>query len=196
MLSMGAFLYFIIPHEWWQNIYTSSRIKATINEYWLADKIHILLALLITAYTIYAVRRKFLKVFEHVLLLTTSILLLYWAVIYPYKVRSKFQKDAKNIFGMSLQKAIDPMDFSQDMTVYKENTIYGLYNECYYLGCKIKTIHSLNELPPDQQNVFLLCVKIPPFPKRKWQTLYSIEYKRKNLFLLKGTKVKRFNVNQ
>ena len=72
---------------------------------------------------------------------------------------------------------------SQCIRVAKYLIFYSL--GCY-LGCKIKKLHHLNELPVDEETVYLISLSPPIYSKRQWENVSKTRYKQRSLFLWKG----------
>ena len=137
----------------------------------------ICLAMLLTVIALFLAFRKN-KIWLIILLLFTSNMLCFWAVIYPYRTVQR----TKEKFGLELREAIGTSFYPQ-MTVYKDASIHGLYPECYYMGAQVRTIQFSKTDELKEKEVFLLSVNPvqPQNSTRIWEKVLSVIYKNQYL---------------
>jgi hypothetical protein len=138
-------------------------------------------------FLLFAVRLK-IKLWEHLAIVVLAFMFFFWGAMYPYKA----QENSKREFGTALRNALGE-DFAPEMTVYKAKRTGGLYCECFYLGCNVRKIHSFEELPVDEKEVYLISTEVPIFPDRLWTNLLPehMKYKDKKIYLWKGEKLEK-----
>lgn len=83
--------------------------------------------------------------------------------MHPYRV----QEEVKREFGTTIRRALDGQPGG---TLYKSN-ILDLYGELFYSGAKVVKLQSLEELPEDQETVYLISTEFPQYPDRSWSNL-------------------------
>lgn len=131
--------------------------------------------------------RKRGQIWVSVLLFSLASMLIYWGVINPYKAQDR----SRSSFGRTLKEAIGA-DFSADMTVYKDRRISGLYSESVYMGCKVRKVKNLAEIPEDASTIFFLSTEVPNLSNRAWKNLLEHSfYRDKRIYLWKGEKISK-----
>ena len=121
-----------------------------------------------------------------ILLTTTAAAgIFYGIVMHPYRA----QEEVKREFGTTIRRALDGQPGG---TLYKSN-ILDLYGELFYSGAKVVKLQSLEELPEDQETVYLISTEFPQYPDRSWSNLLPPDYSYRNhrLSLWKGVKRER-----
>lgn len=105
--------------------------------------------------------------------------------MHPYRA----QEEVKREFGTTIRRALDGQPGG---TLYKSN-ILDLYGELFYSGAKVVKLQSLEELPEDQETVYLISTEFPQYPDRSWSNLLPPDYSYRNhrLSLWKGVKRER-----
>ncbi len=122
-----------------------------------------------------------------VILLMTALSggLLFWTVIYPYRLQDRHKRD----FGMELRRALVVSAGENNLPeiVYKSN-ILDLYGECCYMGIPVKKIDDLNSLPKEADTVYLLNTAFPLLSERTWTSLLPADhtYMRHRVRLWRG----------
>ena len=114
------------------------------------------------------------------LLVFSSFILLYWGAVVPYKAALHTRRD----MGLELRKALGGQ--TEALTVYKYNTLAGLYPECHYMGGRIVTVKSASELPANEKVIYVLAPEVPSMPDRAWRTLLDRKYRNQRLALWRG----------
>jgi hypothetical protein len=185
--ALAAF--YLVPMEWWQDFVSLSR-GISYRDDWdhkLVGFIYAGALVLIGILLLFAAKLK-IKLWEHIALIVMAIMFFFWGAMYPYKA----QECSKRDFGYALKSALGD-EFSSDMTVYKAKRTGGLYCECFYLGCKVRKIHSFEELPAQDKAVYLISTEVPIFPDRLWTNLLPehMKYKDKKVYLWKGEKLEK-----
>ncbi len=112
-----------------------------------------------------------------------SAMLFFWAVANPYKASEK----SRSKMGQTLREALGPA-FAEDLLVYKDSAISGLYSECSYLGCRVRKINSVKDLPARGREIYVIASEVPSVPERTWTNLLQPEtkYKDKRICLWRG----------
>ncbi|OGV34222.1 MAG: hypothetical protein A2020_04355 [Lentisphaerae bacterium GWF2_45_14] len=187
LAGAGIIAFYLVPVSWWEDIINPNRgIDFRENsKYIIMGTVHG--SLLILTGIFLMVKAKYgIRLWAHILLLTTCGMLVFWSIGHPYKS----QENSKSSLGIYLRNALGK-SYSPSMTVYKDSVIDGLYGECYYLGCNIREMRSYSELPPEKDEVFLLSTDVPIFTERLWTNLLPrhMQHKDKKIYLWKGEKV-------
>ena len=126
--------------------------------------------------------RRFIPVWTTILSYLCVIMMIFWSIIYPYKA----QENSKRSIGQEMRQAMKKASGIPEY-VYKGENIAGLYGECFYMGCKVKKINSLDELPRNSKVVYLLCTKVPMLQSRAWgDPIMKKKYRKGELYLYKG----------
>ena len=126
------------------------------------------------------VARKGIALWKLGLLVFTSFILLYWGAVVPYKAALHTRRD----MGLELRRALGGR--TDGLTVYKYNTLAGLYPECHYMGGRIVTVKNASELPVNEKVIYVLAPEVPSVPDRSWKSLLNREYRNQRLALWRG----------
>ena len=78
-----------------------------------------------------------------------------WALVVPYKAQPDESRKAARIIVNALGEKFDP-----GMVIHKVE-FADLYLLCCYLGCRVKKIHTLKDLPAADKVVYLLSSGAP-----------------------------------
>ncbi|MDD5698736.1 MAG: hypothetical protein PHH77_08995 [Victivallaceae bacterium] len=129
-----------------------------------------------------------LPIWIAVLLLSCGPALFLWSVVVPYKAQAR----GKQTLGRQLRQALQKERIPADEVIYK-SAIKDLYGECYYMGYRVKKIHSLQELPKDKKVVYLISTDYPEEPTREWTDLLPTDtrYRGRPVCLRRGELKKR-----
>lgn len=185
--ATGLLVFFLLPVDWWGVVYSNPNLTAMVKAEWPEGAVKALAALGVALFLIGNVPPK-LRVFEHALLVCVAVVLMFWAIVNPFKTRTKFLPDSKTNLALSMREAIGD-DFNEEMTVYKDRAIFGLYGVCHYLGCHVKKIHSAEELPRHQSTIYLITTDVPTYTDRYWKKLGAYDFEDRTLYVWKGERV-------
>lgn len=182
LLALAIIAFYVMPESWFDFSPYFGRGMGFKVESRLLGLIEVSVALIIALY-FFLLEHRNIVLWRHIIGLTVACALLNWGFISPYKAQTK----SKHRFAESLKDSlIAARDYSPDLVVYKDSNIAGLYSECYYLGCKVKRIHSLNELPKDAKTIYLLSTRTPFIPGRKTVNIIPrMLYKKTVVYLWK-----------
>ncbi len=189
-IPCGLFLiaFYLAPTGWWQNLASLERGTG------FHDNPHNITAGLTYGIIIVAAGialiftpKYTLPIWSITTLLIGVIVLIFWAIPHPYKAQERQKRDmAEEIREAILRYGEMPQ------CIFKGPQDIGLYGECFYLGGKVKRITSLNELPGDEEVVFLLSSEPPmdPTRARSWVNILadSRRFRSEKLFLWRGTR--------
>lgn len=142
-------------------------------------------AVLTTLFILRGLRKGGIPVWFHAVSMIMAFSLCYWSFVAPYQALEVENRP----LAQAIRKAIGEENM-QNITIYKEPKMAGLYSMGIYLDCKIRKLkESYNELPPKEKTVYLLGTQYPSFPQREWEYLNikPFEYKGHRLHLWKGT---------
>ncbi len=121
-----------------------------------------------------------------ILLVTvTSAGIFYGSGVYPHRLRDGMKRE----FGATIKQALAGQPYG---TLYKSN-ILDLYGELYYSGYKVVKLPTLEELPEDQETVYLINTEFPQYPERNWSNLLptGYSYRGHRLYLWRGDRCER-----
>ncbi len=184
--AVGAMIYILIPAESIHDFipfkrelfYKDDSLRFTFSI--LQVSLAAFCALLMVLYF-----RKRGQIWVSVLLFSLAAMLIFWGVINPYKAQDR----SRSSFGKTLKEAIGA-DFSPDMTVYKDRRISGLYSESVYMGCKVRKVKNVSEIPEDARIIFFLSTEVPNLSNRAWKNLLERSfYRDKRIYLWKGEQI-------
>lgn len=137
---------------------------------------------IVLAATALILSRKRDAIWKIYLLVFASLMLCFWSVVNPYRSIDRSRSE----LGYCLREAVGEDAENPKLTVYKDNSISGLYSECHYLGTRIKTLDKAAKFPDSEKNVYFISLKAPADPGRTWAKLLELSYKKQRLFLWKG----------
>lgn len=116
------------------------------------------------------------------LTLFCSAMLIYWAVVNPYKASDHSRKR----IGLELREALAVQQTPPGTIVYKDAALAGLYSETYYMGYPVRALNSLSDLPESGSVVYLISATPPTTVNRNWTKLLDTLYRERRLYLWKG----------
>jgi uncharacterized protein (UPF0335 family) len=121
-------------------------------------------------------------------LLSCITALFFWSVIIPYKT----QAAGKKTLGRQLKTVLEKENINSEKVIFKSE-IKDLYGECYYMGYRVKKIYSLQELPKEEDVIYLISTNYPQVPAREWTNLLpkDMRYRGFPVCLWKGVLKKR-----
>ena len=186
--------FYLIPNSWLDLAPYLGRGLEFKDDFKIMGLTKLCIALMISLYLFFLEHRN-IVLWRNMLGLVVAVSLCNWGFVTPYKA----QTTMKHRFAESLKDAIlAEADYSENLVVYKDTNIAGLYSECYYLGCQVKRIHSLNELPEDKKTVYLLSTRTPFIPGRKTSNLLpkGKQYKKTVVYLWKGVLEEEVDSNE
>lgn len=202
-LGLLIILFYATPFPWSFKIQILPENLEFRNSYKLCGILQALIATVISLMAIILVRRR-LQVYLHILMICMAIGLCFWAVNIPYKS----QDQDKKVFGQALALALkkdlglkEDEPIPENTVVYKGPGILGLYVPCLYMGAKVKKIHSLDQLPENQDLVYMITTQYPVSNKRSWDYVTPKDiiseaenpyiYSETRFYILKGKKLKK-----
>ncbi len=127
------------------------------------------IVLLLAAFLHYR-SRKNIPVWYSLLLAAVSGAAFFWTVGHPYRALD----NEKRLFGGDLKSTL-AQNGGEKAMVYKLD-IADLYGEFYYAGHRVRKIASLNDLPAEQKEVFLITTGFPQQSSRTWKNLLPADY--------------------
>ncbi len=188
VVATAVFVILAIPARWWNSLVARSELfelfpngLGFLNDFFIKEfgLVQVGVALLFGMYL--------LKTFKKGMILWTRLLAVcgifatcHWALIVPYKSQPAESRKVARAIVEALGKKYSPR-----MVIYKAH-FSDLYLLGCYLGCGIKRIHNLKELPPNEKSVYLLSFDAPALPERRWAKLSLQYYKEKDLYLWEG----------
>jgi hypothetical protein len=183
-----SFILFWVPLSWWHSfpllkwVHTSflSNGISFFSDMFLWGVIQCGLGILISLYLLVMYKRK-LAIWSHALGICLVFMLGFWSITYPYKTLSDDGKKTASVFIHSLGK-----NYSKNLILYTSSQISDIYVLGCYLGCNIKNLQSLTELPTNKKTVYLISLSAPIYPERQWEKVSEVDYKSKYLSLWKG----------
>ena len=119
------------------------------------------------------------------LLISLSCGAFFYLVMFPYRVQDQEARNMAQELAQTLAR--DTANTSRPATVYKFN-ISDLYGECLLLDAAIRKISSLDELPFNEDTVYVLGTAFPQQPDRDWTNLLPANrtYRKQRICLWKG----------
>ena len=188
ILIVTVFLLYWIPYSWWHAFTILKWIHSSFlsngisffSNFFLWGVIQSGLGIIIGLYLLIMYKRK-LSIYSHALGACLIFMLGFWSLTYPYRSLSDDGKSAASSIIKSLGE-----NYNHNMTLYKGSQISNIYALGCYLGCNIKKLNNLNDLPSNKKAVFLLSLSSPIHPSRQWEKISEIYYKDTKLFLWKG----------
>ncbi len=178
--GIGALLFCLLPADLLQKL-PLTRDLAYRNDPFLGlfGTIYCSAAVLLSLLSLF-LARKDVPIWKLGLLVFSSFILIYWGAVVPYKAALHTRRD----MGLELRKALGGN--TDDLTIYKYNTLAGLYPECHYMGGRIVTVKNASELPSGEKVIYVLAPEVPSVPDRAWRSLLNREYRNQRLALWRG----------
>jgi hypothetical protein len=185
--AAGIMLFYIVPLELWQDLPLSIDLTFRGSFRWAGLA---LAGLSLGIASFLALKPGRHPVWVHLLGLCVVGMLVYWALFDPYRAQDR----EKERLGMDIRNQLihdlglaPGDDLPGDLVVFKGPRTSGLYNEGGYLGCPIRRLTRLQDLPAEANVVYLLCVNVPVHPARQWgNPLMKTNYSDRRLYLYKG----------
>ena len=129
------------------------------------------------------------------LLVFTSFMLLFWAVVNPVRSMKESKKvladdilntlNEKEIASAGTEAESGPQTAHPPAMLFKDPAIMGLYSEGCYIGIPIRTL-AHDKIPADVDPAYVLTADVPSHHARTWTRLYDSEYRGKHLYIYKG----------
>ena len=182
LVSAGTFFLKLLPAEIFQRIPVINRaIFDSGLLVWpglLENAAGILLA-----GTAYFLASKKSNIWLTTVLVFTAGILCFNTIIMP----RKYIEHSRSNIGYAFRRALG-RSCRNDMTVYKDSAISGLYTECHYLGTRIRTIQFSDTGELKDKELYLLSPSSiqPPDSSRTWSRIMDVVYKKQNLYMWKG----------
>jgi len=125
--------------------------------------------------------RSWMPVWLNLLLLMTGAWMLFMAVLLPYQA----QDATKRKFGRDVAAALKA---DGGRRIYKSGII-DLYGGLYYSGAEVVRIDNLDNLPEEDEVIYLISQEFPQRSDRSWTDLLPEDYlyRRHRISLWKGT---------
>jgi len=110
-----------------------------------------------------------------------SGMLIFWAVVYPYRSLDHSRSELADGFAAALRSE----NLKSCQIIYKDLELAGLYAETYYMKMPIRALRSSADLP-ESETIYVISARAPGRITRVWTNLYEQQYKGKRLYLWKG----------
>jgi 4-amino-4-deoxy-L-arabinose transferase-like glycosyltransferase len=196
VFAAGGIVFYLLPASWLSPIKPLAGDLSFRNSSMLFGICESVLALL-AALTAFVLSRKSLRIHTHVLLLSTSVSLIFWALHIPYRVAQTTKSDLGHDFAAVIKKNLGIQNnapLPSDLVVFKGPHIVGLFGPCVYMGATVKKVRSIASIPDEPETVYMIATQFPVSKKRIWEYVSSkdnpLVYKETNLYILKGRRVK------
>ncbi len=181
-------IFYLLPVDWWNSIFPMQKgIGFRSNhKYIIIGMIWGMLAVAVGIALIHVKIRPYL--WAYFLIIVCAVMFFFWSLIHPYKAQDQTRKN----LGRELRAALSAEGVTEKDTVYTGPNL-GLYGECFYMGGKIVTMNSVEEIPADQKVVYLISTEFPQVPERRWRNLLPNQktYKDKRICLWQGIKLEK-----
>ena len=188
IMITGIFVLYWVPISWWNNfsffkwlhvVFLNNGINFFQNMFsW--GIIQSGLGILIGIFLLIFYKKK-LSIWGHALGMCLILMLCFWSITYPCESLSGDGRKTASVFINSLGE-----NYNHNMTIYTGSQISNIYSLGCYLGCDIKKLHHLNELPSNKETVYLVSLSSPIYHKRQWENISKANYRNRSLFLWKG----------
>lgn len=187
--AAGVMLFYVVPLELWRDLPISLKLDFREPCRWPGLA---LAGVALGLFTYLVARPGRQPVWVHLLGACAASMLLYWALLDPYRAQNR----DKERFGAEVRNhLLDDLAMPRtaplppDLVVYKGPGTAGLYNEGCYLGCAIRRLNRYQDLPVKVEEVYVLCQEedVPAHPERQWGTpLMITNYSGQRMYLYKG----------
>ena len=128
------------------------------------------------------------------LLVFTSFMLLFWAVVNPVRSMDRDKEQFASGIRSALAKDTSPdgtaVPEGAPVTIYKDPAIMGLYSEGCYIGLPVRTL-AHDKIPQDVDPAYVLTADVPSHNLRTWTRIYDCEYRHEHLYIYKGVSLKK-----
>ena len=106
-------------------------------------------------------------------------------VMFPYRIQEQETRNMARELAGTLAR--DRNNTPDKALVYKFN-ISDLYGECSLMNADIRKIYNLDQLPYNEDTVYLLGTTFPQHPDREWTNLLPANrtYRNQRICLWKG----------
>lgn len=179
-------IFFLFPVSWWSFLFSLSRgVKfRTMSEYYWPGILRGAAISIVGIVLVTKCRRGTLPLWAHITTLSCLGMMFFWAVIHPYRA----QENSTRQLGAKIKQVLAGKPDSG--IVYKYNII-GLYGAMYYADCKVRKIRSLDQLPKDKSNLYIISAGTPQVMKLRldWEPLLILDENVNKIFLWQGRKV-------
>ena len=119
------------------------------------------------------------------LMITLSFGVFFYMVMFPYRIQEQETRNMARELAGTLAR--DRNNTPDKALVYKFN-ISDLYGECSLMNADIRKIYNLDQLPYNEDTVYLLGTTFPQHPDREWTNLLPANrtYRNQRICLWKG----------
>ena len=119
------------------------------------------------------------------LMITLSFGIFFYMVMFPYRIQDQETRNMAKELASTLAR--DRNNAAGKALVYKFN-ISDLYGECSLMNATIRKIYDLDQLPYNEDTVYLLGTAFPQQPDRDWTNLLPANrtYRNQRICLWKG----------
>ncbi len=183
--------FYLIPHRWISEFYTFSRdISFNTNIwYFVMGLSQGGLCIVIGLYLRFCVYRNNRgRCWEHIILITIAFALMFWAIVAPYRAQERDKRE----YAREVRNAIKKSNhFSGNLMIYQGPRLDGMFGEGYYIGCRIRQIHDLDELPGDLPRAYLITDEVPVSANRNWTKLTDNNYRGRKIQVWMGDKIQK-----
>lgn len=186
-LAAGAasIAYLVLPQDVFSKFAVGIELPAEKPVFSLLAKAEIALSFVMAFSALLLIRLR-RPVWLTYLLVFTSFMLLFWAVVNPVRTMN----ENKRALADGILTALNGKDAAADpasvpATLYKDPAIMGLYSEGCYIGIPIRTL-AHDKIPAGVDPAYVLTADVPSHQARTWTRLYDSEYRGKHLYIYKG----------
>ena len=116
-----------------------------------------------------------------------GMMIVFFSIVNPYRAVDRSKEEMAQDFRESL--AVNEGVLPEEVVLYKDSAINGLFSECWYMGCRVQTA-DLQNIPESPEVVYVLTANIPFGGKRSWSKVHDRLYKDKRLYLYKGVRIR------
>ncbi len=181
-------IFYLLPADWWDSIFSLQK-GIWFRNYLKYTTIGMILGTVAVAGGITLIQARIRPyIWAYILIIVCAVMFFFWSLIHPYKAQSQIKKS----LGMELRAALSAEGVTEKDVIYIGPNL-GLYGECFYMGGKIITMNSVEEIPADQKVVYFISTEFPQVPERRWRNLLSNQktYKDKRICLWQGIKLEK-----
>ena len=186
-LAAGAasVAYLVLPQDVFSKFAVGIELPAEKPVFSLLMKAEIALSFVMACSALLLIRLR-RPVWLTYLLVFTSFMLLFWAVVNPVRTMNENKRAlAEGILTALAEKESVPDAGPGPAALYKDPAIMGLYSEGCYIGIPIRTL-AHDKIPAGVDPAYVLTADVPSHQARTWTRLYDSEYRGKHLYIYKG----------
>ena len=186
-LAAGAasVAYLVLPQDVFSKFAVGIELPAEKPVFSLLMKAEIVLSFVMVFSALLLIRLR-RPVWLTYLLVFTSFMLLFWAVVNPVRTMNENKRAlADGILTALAEKETVPDAGPGPAALYKDPAIMGLYSEGCYIGIPIRTL-AHDKIPAGVDPAYVLTADVPSHQARTWTRLYDSEYRGKHLYIYKG----------